>query len=198
MSRRIGALTVPECGELLENHHFGRLALIDAVGVLPLLIPVNYLLDGDTLVFRTDAGSKLRAAARGAPVTFEVDDVDQDRRIGWSVVVRGHAEEVTDPIKLAELQQTPLVAWAPGAKPHYVRVRASQVIGNASRLPTCPRTGGDERQERRGHLLSRRRGRAARDRRAWPARSHVSTITSCNRLLHLADARGSMTLCSGQ
>ncbi|MFL6046041.1 MAG: pyridoxamine 5'-phosphate oxidase family protein [Propionibacteriaceae bacterium] len=41
----------------------------------------------------TDAGSKLAAALRGAPVAFEVDVVDQKRQVGWSVVVRGRAEE---------------------------------------------------------------------------------------------------------
>jgi nitroimidazol reductase NimA-like FMN-containing flavoprotein (pyridoxamine 5'-phosphate oxidase superfamily) len=86
------------------------------VGVLPVIIPVNYLLDEDTVVFRTDAGSKLHAAIRGAPVAFEVDGVDQDRQVGWSVVVRGRAEEVTDPVKLAELRQSPLGGVAPQRK----------------------------------------------------------------------------------
>jgi len=40
--------------------------------VLPSVVPVNYLLDNDRIVIRTDAGSKLAAALRGAPVAFEV------------------------------------------------------------------------------------------------------------------------------
>jgi nitroimidazol reductase NimA-like FMN-containing flavoprotein (pyridoxamine 5'-phosphate oxidase superfamily) len=87
--RRVEALTVSECRELLMEHHFGRLAFVDAVGVLPVIIPVNYLIDEDTIVFRTDAGSKVAAAVRGAPVAFEVDGVDHDHQAGWSVVVRG-------------------------------------------------------------------------------------------------------------
>lgn len=75
---------------------------------------------------RTDAGSKLAAAIRSAPVAFEVDGVDQDRQIGWNVVVRGRAEEVTDPIKLAELRWTPLVAWHTSANPRYVRVNRAR------------------------------------------------------------------------
>ncbi len=136
----IGAetLTVSECRQLLKDHHFGRLAFVDAVGVLPVIIPVNYLLDEDTVVFRTDAGSKLAAAVRGAPVAFEVDGVDQDRQVGWSVVVRGRAEEVTESIKIAEFRQTPLVAWHPTSNPRYVRVRPSQAIGRRVAIADLP------------------------------------------------------------
>jgi nitroimidazol reductase NimA-like FMN-containing flavoprotein (pyridoxamine 5'-phosphate oxidase superfamily) len=45
---------------------------VDAVGVMPSVVPVNYLLDNDRIVIRTDAGSKLAAALRGASVAFEV------------------------------------------------------------------------------------------------------------------------------
>jgi uncharacterized protein len=116
-NERVKTLTVPECRELLTRHHFGRFGFMDAVGVLPSIVPVNYLLNNDRIVIRTDAGSKLVAALRGAPVAFEVDGVDQDHQVGWSVVVRGRAEEITDEDKLAELRQTPLLAWHPRAKP---------------------------------------------------------------------------------
>lgn len=62
--RRIEPLTLAQCRELLGEQHFGRLAFVDSVGVLPMIIPVNYVLDHDTVVFRTEAGSKLRAATR--------------------------------------------------------------------------------------------------------------------------------------
>jgi uncharacterized protein len=137
-NKRVEILTVAECRELLDGHHFGRFGFVDSVGVFPSIIPVNYLLDGDKIVIRTDAGSKLAAALRGAPVAFEVDGVDETHQVGWSVVVRGHAEEVTDSDKLAELRQTPLLAWHPGPKPHYVRINASQVIGRRIRIADLP------------------------------------------------------------
>ena len=137
-NKRVEILTVAECRELLDGHHFGRFGFVDYVGVFPSIIPVNYLLDGDKIVIRTDAGSKLAAALRGAPVAFEVDGVDEAHQVGWSVVVRGHAEEVTDAGELAELRQTPLVPWHPGPKPHYVRINASQVIGRRIRIADLP------------------------------------------------------------
>jgi nitroimidazol reductase NimA-like FMN-containing flavoprotein (pyridoxamine 5'-phosphate oxidase superfamily) len=123
-------LTVPQCFDLLAKHNLGRLAFVAKVGVMPLIIPVNYVVDEDTLVFRSDPGSKLTAAIRGAPVAFEVDGgYDENNQTGWSVVVHGHAEEVTDPTELDRLEQLPLTPWSPGPKSHYVRVRPGQING---------------------------------------------------------------------
>ena len=137
-NERVEILTEAECRELLDRHHFGRFGFVDYVGVLPSIIPVNYLLDDDKVVIRTDAGSKLAAALRGAPVALEVDGVDETRQVGWSVVVRGRAEEVTDEYQLAELRQTPLLAWHPGPVPRYVRINPSQVIGRRINIADLP------------------------------------------------------------
>ena len=94
--KRYETLTRLECLELLQRNHLGRLAFLERVGVVPLITPVNYVLDQDAVVFRTDPGSKLVAAIRGAPVAFEIDGVDEGDRTGWSVIVRGHAVEVTE------------------------------------------------------------------------------------------------------
>jgi nitroimidazol reductase NimA-like FMN-containing flavoprotein (pyridoxamine 5'-phosphate oxidase superfamily) len=137
-NERVETLTVAECRELLTRHHFGRFGFMDVVGVLPSIVPVNYLLDNDKIVIRTDAGSKLAAALRGAPVAFEVDGVDENHQVGWSVVVRGRAEEITDEDKLAELRQTPLLASQPRAKPRYIRINPSQVIGRRIKIADLP------------------------------------------------------------
>src|SRR4051812_41199441 len=100
-----------ECLRLLEHHHFGRLAFPDQVGELPMIIPVNYVFN-EGVVVRTSEGSKLRAAADNAGAAFEIDGVDERDRTGWSVVVRGRVEEVTDAAALAELSAVPLVTWA--------------------------------------------------------------------------------------
>ena len=123
-------LTVRECIDLLGQQSLGRLAFVGHVGVMPLIVPVNYVIDRDTLVFRSDPGSKLTAAILGAPVAFEVDDgFDERNHTGWSVVVHGHARAVTDPDEKARLQQLPLVPWAPGAKTHFVRIEPGVISG---------------------------------------------------------------------
>jgi len=117
----------------LGERHLGRLALVDADG--PVILPVNYTLDEGSVVFRTDPGSKLDAAAAGATVAFEVDAADERDRTGWSVVVRGQAGEVFEPADLERLRTLPLYPWAPGAKARYVRIRPTSVTGRRIALP---------------------------------------------------------------
>ncbi len=135
---RVEVLTTAECHDLLAEHHFGRLAFVEQVGILPLIVPVNYLLDEDKIVFRTDRGSKLAAAIHRAPVAFEIDGVDLERQVGWSVVVRGHAEEVVDEAKCGQLRLTPLRAWTPRAKERFVRIMPNKVIGRRIKIDDLP------------------------------------------------------------
>jgi nitroimidazol reductase NimA-like FMN-containing flavoprotein (pyridoxamine 5'-phosphate oxidase superfamily) len=44
VDKTIEELTTAERHELLERHHFGRLGFLDQVGVMPMIIPVNYLM----------------------------------------------------------------------------------------------------------------------------------------------------------
>jgi uncharacterized protein len=98
----------------------------------PVIFPINFVLDRHMVVFRTDEGTKLDAAARGGRVTFEIDGTDATSRTGWSVVVRGEAAEVTDPVELARLRKLPLFPWAPGAKNRYVRILPAKLTGRYS------------------------------------------------------------------
>jgi uncharacterized protein len=134
--KRLQELSVVECQVLLTACHMGRLAMIDEFG--PLILPVNYLVDDGTVLFRTDAGSKLDAAVRGAAVAFEADGIDVANRLGWSVVIRGHAQQVTDTADLARIGRLPLVPWAPGRKPYYVRIRAAQTTGRRISVADLP------------------------------------------------------------
>ena len=132
MFDRNGLRVLPrdECVRLLTTHELslGRVAFIDQGR--PVVLPVNYRVRGDAVIFRTDEGSKLDAATRGAWVAFEVDQVDAWWQEGWSVLVNGRAEHVQDPAELERLHQLlPLHPWAPGAKSHYVRIPMTHVSG---------------------------------------------------------------------
>ncbi len=127
-------LDVDTCLGLLEGHEVGRLAMNDDPG--PLVIPVNYVVDRGAVAFRTTWGSKLDAAEHLRPASFQVDHVDFDRRIGWSVLVRGRLQEVTDPEELDRLDALGLRPWAGGDKVHWVRVMASAITGRW--IPIAP------------------------------------------------------------
>jgi hypothetical protein len=73
--------------ELLSSQSVGRVAFV--LDGRPVILPVNYAVDGWTIVFRTTHGGKLVAASSGALVAFEADSFDRQNRVGWSVVARG-------------------------------------------------------------------------------------------------------------
>jgi nitroimidazol reductase NimA-like FMN-containing flavoprotein (pyridoxamine 5'-phosphate oxidase superfamily) len=124
---RWAELTREECFGLLAGEHLGRVALTDDRG--PVVFPVNFVLDRHTVVFRTEPGTKLDAAARGGRVCFEVDKADEATRTGWSVLVRGEAIEVTDEAELSRLRRLTSPPWAPGRRNHYVRILPATLTG---------------------------------------------------------------------
>lgn len=130
---QVQELTRSECFELLAGEHLGRVAVTDDRG--PVVFPVNFTLDRHTVVFRTDAGTKLHAASRGSRVCFEADGTDAAAHTGWSVLVRGEITEVTDRTELARLRKLPLRVWVPGARQHYVRILPAVLTGRRIAAP---------------------------------------------------------------
>lgn len=135
-------LTRGECFGLLARQQVGRVAVVDDRG--PVVFPVNFVFDRHMVVFRTDEGTKLDAAAGCSRVAFEIDGIDAAAHTGWSVVVRGEAVEVTDQQELARLRRLPLFPWAPGARSRYVRILPAKLTGRRISRPGGPsgRGGG--------------------------------------------------------
>lgn len=120
-----------ECWEFLARHFLGRVALVH-MGQ-PMVFPVNYALDGTSVVFRTAPGTKLATAAAGHRVAFEVDEASELFETGTSVMVHGTMRQVTDPAERVRLASLPIRVWAPGDRDHFVRVEPSWVSGR--RIP---------------------------------------------------------------
>jgi len=125
-----------ECLRLLASHSFGRLAV--SMGErAPVLRPVNYLFDetSQSVVFRTAVGSGFHALLRSAEATFEIDGIEDLARTGWSVIMSGVTDEVTNPNEISRLDGLDLDSWAPGHKAHWMRIRALTVSGRRIVLP---------------------------------------------------------------
>jgi nitroimidazol reductase NimA-like FMN-containing flavoprotein (pyridoxamine 5'-phosphate oxidase superfamily) len=105
-------LTAEECITLLRQVSVGRIGI--TVGALPVILPVNYSIVNDAVMFRTSPGSKLAAASANSVVAFEVDSHRDDGCSGWSVLVQGIAREVTDPLERETALAAPIRAWALG------------------------------------------------------------------------------------
>lgn len=116
------------CLALVASQPVGRVGFV-AAGV-PVVLPVNHVVDRAVIAFRTAPGSKLDLAVMERPVAFEADHYDAADRSGWSVVVRGVARAVDDDATLARLEAHDLVPWADAReRPHWVAVRADEVTG---------------------------------------------------------------------
>jgi nitroimidazol reductase NimA-like FMN-containing flavoprotein (pyridoxamine 5'-phosphate oxidase superfamily) len=122
-------LSRDECLKLLRDQWIGRLAVV--VNGRAEIFPINYVLDGDAVVFRTNSGTKLAGTTQGE-VAFEVDMTHTPSQTGWSVVVHGVAQEVTavDRADLQErLRSLPLGVWAAGERPHQMRIAPHEITG---------------------------------------------------------------------
>jgi hypothetical protein len=117
-----------DCLRLLAADVVGRVGVVASGS--PAVFPVNYVLDGETIVFRTGEGTKLGAEGR-APACFEIDDIDREHRTGWSVVLSGRLEEVTlyDARTLDRVHQLPIDPWAGGDKSHWMRLIPDRITG---------------------------------------------------------------------
>jgi nitroimidazol reductase NimA-like FMN-containing flavoprotein (pyridoxamine 5'-phosphate oxidase superfamily) len=122
-----------ECLDLLATAAVGRVGLL--VDGRPEVLPVNYALDGDTVLFRTAEGTVLNQASL-AVVAFEVDHLDSDTHSGWSVLVQGTARDIGDAIDhTSERQrQLSLITWAPGRRPRWFQVHPDKITGRRLRV----------------------------------------------------------------
>ncbi len=125
-----GAESLPyaKCRELLGAGVFGRLGLCTPEGAL--IVPVNYSVVAESVVFRTSADGLLARHDWTSPVAFEVDFVDYERHRGWSVLATGLARLVHDPEEERAIRRTwEPRPWAPGARPLLVRLTWSALTG---------------------------------------------------------------------
>jgi nitroimidazol reductase NimA-like FMN-containing flavoprotein (pyridoxamine 5'-phosphate oxidase superfamily) len=116
-----------ECLCLVSGEVVGRLAVVH--GNRPVIYPVNFVVDGQDVVFRTNDGIKVEAGLR-SPVCFEVDHLNPRSRAGWSVVISGRLEEALPHNREAwrRILELPLESWA-GAKDHVFRVVPDRITG---------------------------------------------------------------------
>lgn len=123
----LSELSPQECRDRLSTRGVGRVAVSTQEG--PLVLPVNYVVVGDGIVYRTAPGSPL-AAAPGERVAFETDRIDDALSTGWSVLVTGTARHIPAP----DVGQPPPEPWAGGVRDLYVRIEPERLTGRRIRI----------------------------------------------------------------
>ena len=115
-----------ECLHLLEGAVVGRIA--GTCGALPVVFPVGYAVDGDSIILRTGRGTDLAFATSRSVVAFEVDNLHERGRSGWTVMVTGMAEEVQDEREAERLRRL-LHDDDDGYEPRLVRISSELISG---------------------------------------------------------------------
>lgn len=122
-------LSPDECLAHLREAEVGRMAVSTPGG--PHIVPLTYVLHDGRVVVRTSPWSVVGTHAREGLVAFEVDALDVASRSGWSVVVRGRGEFVTDPAQLAAVRECWPVPWAAGTRTLVVALPTTDVTGRS-------------------------------------------------------------------
>ncbi len=123
----ITVLDVHDCWDLLRQADVGRLAV--TLHDEPEIFPINFVVDRDTVVFRSAQGTKLVGAVEGRTVAFEADGYNAEAGEAWSVIIKGRATEIERNHELFEVMHLPLFPWHAGRKHHFVRIEPLGVSG---------------------------------------------------------------------
>ena len=137
----VGELDRAACLALLASQQVGRVVL---AGPEPFVVPVNYVLVDELVLFRTDAGSHAASAA-GASIAFEVDAIEAASEAEWSVVVSGPLENVTEQVAGGSRFSQALESWSPGAKDRWLAVHIADISGRWVQSADGRSTQRDER-----------------------------------------------------
>jgi uncharacterized protein len=126
---RFEHLSRDECLELLTAKKVGRVAYCEPYG--PVVLPVNYTVRSQSIIFRTKAASRLARSMNDAKASFQVDEIDDFLQAGWSVLVVGVAQWVIDTEELSDLwwDQRQPQPWAEGERNAFVRLVPSAITG---------------------------------------------------------------------
>jgi len=120
-----------ECLRLLRAATVGRVVVVRPAQDLPVIRPVNYAFDeaSQSVVFRCIPGTKFASLMRASRAWFEIDDIDTGRRTGWSVIVAGATEVVTEANEVRHLETLGVDSWITGHEAEWIRIRARVVSG---------------------------------------------------------------------
>jgi uncharacterized protein len=129
-------LHLADCFRLLESVPVGRIGFLARGEVV--ILPVNFLVDGQDVVFRTGTGSKLCTLEVGHYVGFEADAYDAAAHTGWSVVANGLAEIVEADDEIARLDTLGLVPWGAAEDHRWVRIRPTSITGRRIAAAAAP------------------------------------------------------------
>lgn len=94
-----------------------------------MIVPVNFAVIQDRVVFRTDPGDKLTWVPQ-RDVCIEADGSDDSLHV-WSVIAHGLARDVTTALNVEyeEMRRTLVPTFAPLTDPHWIAIEVGSSSG---------------------------------------------------------------------
>ncbi len=122
-----------ECLTRMATQRLGRLGVV--VDGVPLVLPMQFVMDGETVVFQTNQGAKVLYAPL-ASVSFEVDHVDWEKGEGWSVLLQGYGADITSALdeQSEELRSLSINSWAPPPADRWLKIIPRKITGRLVRV----------------------------------------------------------------
>lgn len=120
----VSKLSSPACWELLRSTNFGRIGY--QLRGRTRITPINYIVDGARIVFRTAEGSKFYALKVEDNAVLQTDSYDE--RHAWSVIAHGSVREITDDEDTARVTAD-LRPWIRTTKDHVFAIDVDKVRG---------------------------------------------------------------------
>ncbi|RKS08992.1 nitroimidazol reductase NimA-like FMN-containing flavoprotein (pyridoxamine 5'-phosphate oxidase superfamily) [Nocardiopsis sp. Huas11] len=117
------------CFNLLATRGIGRVAFTIEGDAAPTVLPVNYALLDDTIVFRSNLAGTIMRHGRGY-AAFEVDHFDHEHFEGWSVLASGRCRWIRDDGELSRIPQGRLAKpWAAGKRDQVLKIVPGRISG---------------------------------------------------------------------
>ena len=133
----IAVLDDRQAWDLLSSVALGR--LVTSFGGQLEIFPVNFAVQGGTVLFRTAEGTKLFTTVMNEKVIFEADDHTASE--GWSVIVRGTARMLNSSEDIHEAEQAGLIPWVATEKLRYVRITPTEISARRFQFGSAPDHG---------------------------------------------------------
>lgn len=123
----VRVLSDAQCWERLATQELGR--FVTGVRDRIEIFPVNYIVDDESILFRTAPGVKQFMSTVNPEVVFEVDDHAPSE--AWSVIVRGRARTLDTFAEVERADALGLRPWIPTLKYTWIRIEPATVSGRA-------------------------------------------------------------------
>jgi len=128
-ARQRTELSRMECLLLLGEVPLGRVVFTQRA--LPAIRPASHLVEADQIIIRANLGtavSRRPGHDGGTVIAYQADLIDAAERLGWSIVVVGRADHVTDLTDVDRYRRA-LQPWVTAESDDIIAIRTDMVTG---------------------------------------------------------------------